>query len=33
MFELLSTTSVKSGNKTTKITKDYANVTETTKKH
>lgn len=28
MFELLSTTSLKSGNKTTKTTKDYANVTE-----
>ena len=28
MFELLSTTSVKSGNKTTETTKDYANVTE-----
>ena len=28
MFELLSTTSLKSGNKTTKTTKDYASVTE-----
>lgn len=28
MFELLSTTSLKNGNKTTKTTKDYANVTE-----
>ena len=28
MFELLSTTSARSGNKITKTTKDYANVTE-----